>query len=347
MAPIEEKNAEAVDAEEPEDEPIVKELKELDDAYLKLEREFEAEERKLREAFLVRQNPLLKQRAEILSEKTEAKEDEANLGTPALKGFWYHALDNHPAFKEGDCTLKEWDKPVLEYLKDIQSEVVDDDQAKLSFRLDFIFAENPFFEETLLSKTYTVRETSPYNGETEIKEIKSTQITWKAGKDITVAMVKKKVKGGGAKKAKGKEKSEPRMSFFRTFMGLNLTEGGSIPDGLEMLAEELKQQAGLDGADFDEDENVVGFMMERDFELGMAVKDNIIPFAVRWYTGEACPEMGDDDSDDEESEEEDDDDDDDDDEEEAKPKAKGKSKKADKPAAAGAGGKKEEECKQQ
>jgi nucleosome assembly protein 1-like 1 len=46
-----------------------------------------------------------------------------------------------------------------------------------------------------------------------------------------------------------------------------------------------------------------------DFEIGEAIKDDIIPRAVTWYTGEAAD---DDDFDDEEDDEDDDDDDDDD-----------------------------------
>ena len=65
--------------------------------------------------------------------------------------------------------------------------------------------------------------------------------------------------------------------------------------------------------------------MENDYETGLALKDQVIPFAVRWYTGEAAP---DDDSDDEDEEEEDDDESDDDEESE-EPSPKGnKSKKA-------------------
>merc|ERR1712227_1066146 len=79
--------------------------------------------------------------------------------------------------------------------------------------------------------------------------------------------------------------------------------------------------------DDDDDDEILEMFMDRDHEIGGAVKEQLIPFAVRWYTGEAAP----DDDDDEDSEEEDDEDDDseeddDDDDDEPPPKRGGKSK---------------------
>lgn len=345
--------AEAKVDDEPEDEPVVKELKELDDQYLALEREFEAEERALRARFKERQNPLLKHRAQILADATEAEPGEGEGGTPGLQGFWCASLGNHPSFGRGD--LQEWDVPALEYLKDITSTDIEDED-HLSFRLDFVFAENPFFEETVLSKTYTVREASPWNGEQDVKQIRSTKITWKSGQDVTVALTKKKVKGGGAKKAKAKEKAEPRISFFRTFLDVNLTQGEVVPGSLEVLAEQMTQEMAEESGQAPEDlesESCAMFMMERDYGMGMSIKDSIIPYAVRFYTGEACPDDDDEgDDDDEDDDEEDDDDDDDEEEVEMEPKPKGKAKskagaKAKADPKAGGGSKKEEDCKQQ
>merc|ERR1712136_322490 len=81
--------------------------------------------------------------------------------------------------------------------------------------------------------------------------------------------------------------------------------------------------------------------------VGPAIKGQIIPYAVRWYTGEAAPDDDDDDEDDEDDDDDDDDDEEDESneesEEEEKPK-RGKAKgKAKKPAGAG---EKKEECKQ-
>merc|ERR1719230_277855 len=121
---------------------------------------------------------------------------------------------------------------VLEYLKDIRTEHLDADNPDNGFRLTFEFAENPFFSNKELTRTYHTKTTNPYTQEDEVLKIEGTEIEWLPGKDVTVEVTKKKVKGGGAKKAKAaaKEKVEPRDSFFRFFFR-DLEQGGEIPEG--------------------------------------------------------------------------------------------------------------------
>merc|ERR1711920_356534 len=148
---------------------------------------------------------------------------------------------------------------------------------------------------------------SPYTGETVVTEIKGCEIKWKAGKDITFEMVQKKVKGGGAKKKKQAEKGatkEPRPSFFRS-MFRDLNADGPLPEDIDPM--EVAMACGADEDDLD-DEDCMKMVMENDLEVGQAIKDNVIPFAVRWYTGEAAPEHGEDDDDEDEEEESEDDD---------------------------------------
>merc|ERR1719214_366446 len=97
-----------------------------------------------------------------------------------------------------------------------------------------------------------------------------------------------------------------------------MEQGMGLPDDMNLELEE--------GMPDDED-GVVEMIMESDLQIGEALKESIIPFAVRWYTGEAAP---DDDDDDEDSEEEEDDeeseDEDDDDDDDEPPKKGGKAK---------------------
>lgn len=98
----------------------------------------------------------------------------------------------------------------------------------------------------------------------------------------------------------------------------------------------------------DDEEGIVEMLMDNDHEIGMAMRDQIIPFAVRWYTGEAASDDEDDDEDDESEEDDDDDDDDDDDSEDEAPRGrkaapKKKGGKDAKPDAQPP----QEECKQQ
>lgn len=337
MAPIEENTPKA--GEEVEDTPLVVELKKLDDEYLKLQREYDSQAKALARKYTEKQQPLLSQREKVLV--GEVTGEDSKTGTPALKGFWCKALQNHPALED---QIEEYDEPVLEYLRDVIKVDLDPDDQDKGFRLKFHFAENPYFTNAVLSKEYHTKEGSPYTGEIDVTEIRGCTVEWKDGKDVTVEMVKKKVKGGGAKKAKqAKEKEEPRSSFFRSFFR-TLKEGGRLPDDVD--PEELSMMCGEEDVD---EEQLVELLMENDHEVGSAIRDNIIPFAVRWYTGEAAPDN--DDDDDEDSEEEDgDDEDDSEDSDEDEPTPKGKKapakKKAEsKPAATG--DKKEEECKQQ
>jgi len=277
------------------------------------------------------QKPLLDQRAGVLA-KAEENGGDASTGTPAVKGFWVTAMQNHPALEE---FVQKWDLPVLEYLKDITTAPLDINEMDKGFKIAFHFAKNPYFDVEVLEKEYHTEEDSPYTQELTVTLIKATEIEWNDGKDITVEKVAKKVKGGGAKKAKQKkEKEEPRESFFRDFFR-TLKPGEPVPDDLNL--EDM-----LDEDDEEDDDEIMEMLMDRDHEIGTAIQDQLIPFAVRWYTGEAAPEEDSDDDDDEDEESEDDDDDEDD---VPVPKKKGGAKPAGgKP---GKDQKQTEECKQQ
>jgi len=285
----------------PEDPPIVKQLKEIDDKYLALEREYEKEVEALQKRYTELQAPLLTERSKKLAEGSDVT------GTPALKGFWSQAMTN---VTELEDMIEEWDEPVLEYLKDITKDFLDSNDLSKGFKLMFHFAENPFFENEMLWKEYLIVESSPYTGDHEPTEIKASEIIWREGKDVTVEITKKKVKGGGAKKKKqAKEKEEPRASFFRSFFK-NMKHGMEVPD--DIVTDELLELREDD--ENEDDDEIVSMLMENDYEMAMAFRDQLIPFAVRWYTGEARPEDDEEDDDDDEDDVEDDDDDDDDDE---------------------------------
>merc|ERR1712137_422928 len=127
--------------------------------------------------------------------------------------------------------IEEWDEPVLEYLSDIKRADLDPSDRNKGFKLIFSFVENPFFSNQELWKEYHTEETSPYTGEIDTKEIKCSEIDWKPGKNVTVETIKKKQKGGGAKKAK--EKEEPRDSFFRNFFR-HLRPDMPLPDDVNL-----------------------------------------------------------------------------------------------------------------
>lgn len=335
-APVEKKEEAKEAKEEEEDDPLVKQLKEADDKYLEIEREYERELQALHKVYAEKQAPLLEQRRQRLA--TTAEESANVTGTPALKGFWLQALKNLPAL---DQQIESWDEPVLEYLSDIKQVDLDPDDEHKGFKLSFMFVENPYMSNTELWKEYHTEESSPYTGEIDVKEIKASEIDWNPGKDVTVEKVKKNIKGGGAKKAKqkAKEKAEPRDSFFRMFFR-DMEPDMEVPDDMDL------DPAMCEDSDLEEDA-LMSMLMDRDHDIGHAMKSQLIPFAIRWYTGEAVPEgfKNDDDDEDEEEEEEDDDDDDDDDDDEPLPASK--KAQAKKKGGGAEPAPKQEECKQQ
>merc|ERR1719310_1726442 len=231
------------EAAKEEDNPVVKELKKLDDEYLELEREYQKEVDKLKEQYAEKLKPFLADRTKML---TEAKDGAPTAtGTPALQGFWCQAMKNHPAFDE---QIMEWDEPVLEYLKDVTKDFLGPGVPESNgFKLTFTFVENPFFEQTVLTKEYHVKEVCPYSDTWEVTEIKCSPITWKDGQDVTVEKRAKKVKGGGAKKSKkkGKEEECPRQSVFRAWFR-SLKAEDDLPEGLAELM--------LEGVDSEDEE---------------------------------------------------------------------------------------------
>lgn len=131
-----------------------------------------------------------------------------------------------------------------------------------------------------------------------------------------------------------------------------------MPEGIDIA--DVAMSIGADEDDMDE-EDVMKMIMQQDLEVAEAIKDEIVPWAVRWYTGEAAPDRDDDDED-EESELDESDDEEDDSSEDEKPKGKkggakaspkGGAKKSPQtgpkksPKLGAAGDPKQEECKQQ
>lgn len=251
-------------------------------------------------------------------------------GVKGIPGFWLKALCNHPGIGE---FITEEDVPALEYLTDIT--VMYNETFSL-FKLMFHFAENPFFTNKILEKAY---ELSP-----DILEEKSptlggstgTVITWKPSKDLTVTEVKKKQKAKSGKN-KGQVRTvtrlEPKASFFHYF-----SDPVDYPDDDE-------------AEDADESQNVK-INIEDDYDIAHAIRTDIIPDAIKWYTGEAVPDDEDDEDDDEDEDEEgeaddgdDDDDDEDDDDEGRKVRVKAKPPKGF-AGSSGASASEQPECKQ-
>ncbi|KAJ1445249.1 nucleosome assembly protein-domain-containing protein [Pelagophyceae sp. CCMP2097] len=255
-------------------------------------------------------SPLFSQRCEVIAGRVEPVLSEAHLqmvtdmpppeeteSAEPLVGipdFWLSALGRHEAFEH---FLEEADVEALKFLVDVR--VVDADDLG-GFTIHFEFAENSFFANSVLTKTYTIPNLADSNGQPELVKIDGCEIAWKTPNDCLVqSEVKKRQKskrGKNAGQTRVVTKLEPKPSFFHFFEAVKLP-------GVD---EEENDEENDDG-DEDED-NELREKIDNDVELAFALRNEIVPNAVLWFTGEACD---DDDDDDSEGDEEDDDEEDD------------------------------------
>jgi len=295
----------------------IKALKYLQTETDKLEDEFKKEEEALIKKYEVLKNPLFIRRDEIVNGKSEPKAEEivkkdgeeeiksTSTSTEEVKGipeFWLIALKHNEDF--GDLITDE-DEPALQHLTNVTAiRFPNEDKPTPSFILNFHFTPNDYFENDVIFKKYILTEEG---GDMMFDHTESSEIKWKSGKNLTKKMVTKtqKVKGGrggrGGRGGKGGNATktvtveEDCASFFRFF----------APDPSD---------------DEVQDEQDLQDFMESDYELGLSIKDEFIPNAVNFFTGDIPKHDYEDDGEGDDDDEEEDEDEEDD--EEAPPTAK-------------------------
>ncbi|KAL5572463.1 hypothetical protein UlMin_022060 [Ulmus minor] len=292
-------------------------LREIQSEHDELEAKFfeeraalEAKYQKLYQPLYTKRFDIVNGVAEVEGVKNEAaveKEEEKDANEKGVPDFWLNAMKNNEVLAD---EISERDEAALKYLKDIKWCRIDNPKG---FKLEFFFDTNPFFKNTVLSKTYhMIDEDEPI-----LEKAIGTEIEWLPGKCLTQKLLKKKPKKG-SKNAKPITKTENCESFFNFFNPPQVPEEDEDID--EDAAEELQNQ------------------MEQDYDIGSTIRDKIIPHAVSWYTGEAiqADEFGDleedededdiDEDDDEEDEEDEEDEDEDDEEDDYEEDRKAKKK---------------------
>ncbi|KAF1324749.1 Nucleosome assembly protein 1, partial [Globisporangium splendens] len=252
-------------------------LRKLQEEQAVLEEQFEKERKLLELKYEKLYQPFYKQRAEIVSGEKEvdavlngegAQQEGASAEEENVKGvpgFWLRAFMNHSALAD---LIHERDLPAFEYLVDVRSASHEEDNG---FKLEFDFAENPFFTNKTLSKEYDIGDASEA-GEAVLSNVVGTVIEWKEGKNLceVTKKVKQRAKGGKGE-TRVVSRTEPCESFFQFFAPV------------EMPSEED-----------DEDNDLIMRQLTGDFEIGFLIHETIIPQALLWFTGEA---VEDDDSD--------------------------------------------------
>lgn len=185
-------------------------LKGVQKEHAKLEGEFQEEVLQLEKKYFAKYTPLYEKRAKIVNGASEPSEEEIKAGeqddeddedenmkgdaaeadqaTEGLAGipeFWLSAMKNQVSLAE---LITDRDEPALKLLTDIRMEYLE----RPGFRLIFEFAENSFFSNKSITKTYFYQEESGYGGEFIYDHAEGDKIDWKAGKDLTVRIESKK-----------------------------------------------------------------------------------------------------------------------------------------------------------
>ncbi|GMH22045.1 hypothetical protein Nepgr_023888 [Nepenthes gracilis] len=280
----------------------VEALREIQSQHDQLEAKFLEERVALEAKYQKLYEPLYTKRYEIVNGVVEvegitsdsAMEQEVD-SSPEEKGvpnFWLNSMKNHEVLAE---EITERDEGALKYLKDIKWCRINDPKG---FKLEFFFDPNPYFKNTVLTKTYHMID----DDEPILEKAIGVEIEWYPGKCLTQKLLKKKPRKG-SKNTKPITKTENCESFFNFFNPPQVPDNDNDID--EDSAEELQAE------------------MEQDYDIGSTIRDKIIPHAVSWFTGEAVQEdefeamdNDDDGGDEDEDEDEDEDNDEDEDEEE-------------------------------
>jgi hypothetical protein len=250
----------------------IRALKKLQLETAKVETDFYKRVHELETAFRTRFNTINKKREQIVTGKVEPTDEECNTklfnwmtdeqeatfnskvtasgdGDPkGIPDFWLHTLKNLPGV--GDA-ISDRDEPILHFLTDI---TVDETVDPPTYTLKFVFAENPYFEDQVLTKHYTLSigpngllyDDVLYSGPSIIAT-KGCKINWNEGKDVT-----KKIEGA----------KDDDDSFFIFFSPVTEKLEKDMKD--ELLAE-----------------------LEYDFEIGQSIREHVVDKAILYFTGEA------------------------------------------------------------
>ncbi|XP_067938029.1 nucleosome assembly protein 1-like 1 isoform X2 [Watersipora subatra] len=286
----------------------VKALKKLQFECTKIEAEFYEEIHKLECKFADRYSPIFKKRSEIITGKYEPSEEECDWPsdsededeeakkppvkeetekTHGIESFWSTTFKNADMLAE---MIQEHDEPILDSLTDIK---VSFKSEPMGFTLNFEFDENDYFTDKVLTKHYDMRsspdEEDPFGFEgPEIVSCKGCTIHWKEGKNVTVSSMKKKQKNAKTGVTRMVTKTVQLESFFNFFSPPDVPEGDS-EEGLDEDTEAL---------------------LQADYRIGYFIREKVVPYAVLYFTGEACEDDDEDEDDEEDNEEEYDEDDD-------------------------------------
>lgn len=182
-------------------------LKKLQLKTIELESEFHHAVYDAERKFQMPHDEIFKKRSDIINGLYEPTDDECKLPdvediqdipaegqeTPTgVPEFWLTTLKN---VNEVNSMIMEHDEPVLKYLIDVRA--ASKPAPDLSFMLEFHFAPNDFFKNSVLTKTYLMKcapeQDDPFSFEgPEIYKSIGCEIMWNSGKNVTEKASKKR-----------------------------------------------------------------------------------------------------------------------------------------------------------
>lgn len=244
---------------------IQKQHDELESKFLEEKAALEVKYEKLYEPLYTKRYEIVSGVVEVADVTNDATGEHGDKPTQekGVPDFWLNAMKANDMLR---AEISKDDEEALKYLKDIKYSRVDDPKG---FKLDFIFDPNPFFKNSVLTKTYHLIDE---DDEPVVAKAIGTEIEWFAEKNLTQKPSAKKTKKG-SKSGKSITKPLYCASFFNFFSPPQVPED-------------------FDGEDLDDDfdgEDVVRLQnqLEDDYELGFVIQEELIPNAVSWFTGEA------------------------------------------------------------
>ncbi|KAL8448896.1 hypothetical protein Emed_003466 [Eimeria media] len=265
---------------------VVLKLKQLQEEHAALSAVFEAAVLRLKLEYEEKYKPLYQKRLEALTPPPteEQAADKAPMGTPANRLL-------------ADI-IEEQDEEPLSYLRNIECEwvapAVDlgaSPPAKAeggeggaphpeSFRLVFTFTENPYFEPLVLTKEYRLS-TVPGGRGAELTSTKSTRIKWRPEKDVTKKTVIRKQRNRKTKQTRTVAETVDANSFFNLFVDHEVPSDDKL--------EQMEEKEGVGGsvcAHLAEGVEELQMVVEADYDIGITIRDKIIPRAVDWFLGQ-------------------------------------------------------------
>ncbi|KAI0076373.1 nucleosome assembly protein [Panus rudis PR-1116 ss-1] len=211
----------------------------------------------------------------ILGEVQSLKEDEDYKNLPALpasattskptlvEGFWLRVLKGHPDIEN---MIQETDEPALHHLTDITisypSILSGSGNTSLAFSVKFHFSRNEFFSNSTLTKTYVYKDEIGFFGDLLYSHVIGDVIQWKAGKDL-IKLAEEAAGDDDDDDDEDDDDDDDEASFFTFF---------SPPASITRPVN--------DGEDSEDS-------LDDDFDIGEALKNQVIPRAVDYFTGDA------------------------------------------------------------